>query len=291
MTAPARRSTLLVVGCGYVGEALAREVGDAWEIWGLRRDANLLPPTITPLAANLLDTRLAQRLPPTRFDYVVFCQAAKTSTEQAYEETYVQGTRRMLRALQERGQTPRRLIFISSTAVYAQARGEWVDETSVAAPENFRGRLLLAAEAEVRRGPWPSCIVRLGGIYGPKRTRLIDNVREQTAPWPAVPHFTNHIHRDDAAGCIAHLLRLPAVEPTYLGVDNEPANQQEILHYVARKLSSAAYAQTAAAPIDRAQIVTGKRCRNDRLQASGYRMRYPTYREGISALLASEHVA
>ena len=80
-------------------------------------------------------------------------------------------------------------------------------------------------------------VLRLGGIYGPGRTRLIDQVRGGSAVIPAASRFTNRIHRDDAAAAIVHLCTMDAVPgPVYLGVDNEPAELGEVLGFLAAEL-------------------------------------------------------
>jgi nucleoside-diphosphate-sugar epimerase len=178
----------------------------------------------------------------------------------------------------------RRLLFASSTAVYAQSAGEWVDEASQTAPREFRGRILLEAEELVRTGPFPATVLRLGGIYGPSRTRLLDELRTGRARF--VPgRFTNRIHRDDAAGALEHLARLPAPEDVYLGVDCDPAEERTVYAWLAERLGAPSPRAAEAEPSGRR--VGSKRCRNARLLAAGYRFRHPTFREGYAALLGA----
>ena len=100
--------------------------------------------------------------------------------------------------------------FASSTSVYAQHQGEWVDETSPTESESFSGRCIRHGEQLLADYPWPAVAVRFGGIYGPGRTRLIDSVRDGSASRsPGAPIYTNRIHRDDCARVLEHLLDLP----------------------------------------------------------------------------------
>jgi nucleoside-diphosphate-sugar epimerase len=98
------------------------------------------------------------------------------------------------------------------------------------------------------------------------------------------PGYTNRIHRDDAAGALAHLAARPDAAPCYVGVDCEPATEADVLAWLAARLRVAP--SDAAPPPARARRARGsKRCRNALLLAAGYRFRYPTYREGYAALL------
>jgi nucleoside-diphosphate-sugar epimerase len=193
----------------------------------------------------------------------------------------VDGPRNLLAALGTQGQRPRRVIFTSSTSVYGQSGGEWVDEDSPAEPAGFRGRRMLEGESIFFGGPFPGVVLRLGGIYGPGRTSYIDRVRSGAGECPAVTTYTNRIHRDDCAGALRHLMHLPSPHPVYLGVDREPADSCDVLHWLAATLGKPAPRRAHAAVPPRGN----KRCRSDRLASSGYTFLYPTYREGFTALL------
>jgi len=274
------RLRILVAGCGYVGSALAaRLADDGHAVWGLARRPRDLPAGVRPLAADLGDPAALADLPP-GLDAVFYTAAAEEGGEDAYRTAYVLGLGHLLDAL-ERDGSPRRVFFTSSTAVYGQSDGSWVDETSPAEPPGHRGRILLEAEARLGASPIAGCAVRLGGIYGPGRTRLLERVRAGTATLPRGPEYTNRIHRDDCAGALRHLLGLERPEPLYLGVDDDPADRRVVLRWLAERLGvpPPREAPEGAAP------AAGKRCRNARLRASGYRFRYPTFREGYAPLL------
>ena len=100
------------------------------------------------------------------------------------------------------------------------------------------------------------------------------------------PHYTNRIHRDDAAGVLRHLLELESAEDLYVGVDSEPADEHSVCSWIAQQLSvpePPSAEEGAPAPLRRAG---SKRCRNARLLATGYRFRYPSFRDGYAALVA-----
>jgi nucleoside-diphosphate-sugar epimerase len=130
-------------------------------------------------------------------------------------------------------------------------------------------------------------VLRLAGIYGPGRTRLIDSVRDGTARRTAEIEQTNRIHREDCVGAIEHLLTHPRPESIYLGVDHEPVSKNAVLEYLAARLGVPPPAVEPSPPA-RARHGRGhKRCDGAKLRASGYRFIYPTFREGYDALLAT----
>ncbi len=270
----------LIAGCGYVGRALGvRLAGEGAEIWGLRRSTQATElEGIRPIAADLTDPATLRDLPGD-LDAVVYAASAGGSTPEAYEAAYLRGLENLLAEV-----APRRLVFVSSTAVYGDRRGAWTDEGSPTTPEHFSGRILLEAERLALKGPAQAVVLRLGGIYGPGRERLIRDVAEGRAARPAEPVFTNRIHRDDAAGVIAHLLTLDRPEPVYLGVDSEPADLGAIYAWIAARLGRPE-PPPATAPGEGRLARGSKRCVNARLIAAGYRFAYPTFREGYGELV------
>jgi len=277
---------VLIAGCGYVGRALAAAlVADGHAVWGLSRRPAILPDGVQPIAADLCAPETLTDLPPD-LDAVAFLAAPGGSDDDRYRRTYVEGLANLLRAAGAAGRAPARAFFVSSTAVYAQDDGAWVDEDSATEPTHFSGRRLLEAEAVLRDGAPVTCAIRLGGIYGPGRTRLIESVRAGRAVYrTAPPQYTNRIHRDDCAGVLRHLLAVPDPADVYLGVDCEPARDRDVQRLIAAELK-APTPRGAAADDPALRTARGnKRCRNDRLLASGYAFRYPTYREGDRAVI------
>ena len=275
---------VLIAGCGYVGTVLALRLTSAGHtVHGLRRDTTRLPAAVQPVAADLADPSTLRGL-PAGLRYVVYTAAPDGSGEEAYSSIYVEGLRNLLAALHGSGQEPDRVFLTSSTSVFSQQDGKWIDESSPTEPESYKGRLVLEGERTLLADPYRVTILRLGGIYGPGRTRLIEQVRAGQAQVATNARFTNRIHRDDAAGALMHLLSLSQPEQLYLGVDNEPARRSRVIAWLADQTG-------APAPRVEARSSTesraGKRCRNDRLVRSGYVFRYPTFREGYAAVLAS----
>jgi nucleoside-diphosphate-sugar epimerase len=280
-------ANILIAGCGYVGTALGLRLTAAGHVvWGIRRSAEGLASRIRLLAADLTAPETLQDLPPA-LDVVFYTAAPNGSDEAAYRAVYVDGLRHLLEALVRQHQSPRRILLTSSTAVYAQSTGEWVDEASPTEPQHFTGRRVLEGERLLLDGPFPATVLRLGGIYGPGRTSLIGRVRQGLATCrDGPPLYTNRIHRDDCAGALQHLMALPQPDSRYIGVDHEPADYCDVLRWLAAQLGAPPPPVETATNPDTRRHRTNKRCRNTKLVASGYVFRYPTFRAGYVALLA-----
>jgi len=281
-------ANVLVAGCGYVGGSLARMlVEDGHTVFGLRRGVSALPRGVRPVRADVTRPESLSSL-PSGIDFVVYSVGAKQRDESVYRAVYLDGLGNLLRALEELGQRPRRCFFTSSTSVYGQRRGEWVDEASPTHPAGFTGEIVLSAERLLAASYIPGTSLRLGGIYGPGRTRLVEQVRRGEARRRrGGPRYTNRIHRDDAAGAIRHLMGIEDPAPVYVGVDCEPADEAEVLCWLARHLGvpEPPFATEEEAPRERAG---SRRCRNTLLLGTGYVFRHPSFREGYATLLAAE---
>ncbi len=278
-------ANILIMGCGDLGCAVGdRLAADGHDVWGLRRRPEQIPEPIQPLAGNF---SVADRLPelPPALDTVYFIATSGEFTEAAYRRAYVDGLRNTLAALERARQHPRRIVFVSSTSVFGADDGRWVDETSPAEPTRFSGRYLLEAEQLLAASPFAGVVVRFGGIYGPGREYHLRKVREGVRGQHEAPVWTNRIHREDCVGLLTHLFHLDNPEPLYLGVDDEPALRHELLGWLAQAMGI----DPQSAPPMPAGETRGKRCRNERLHASGYRLQYPDYRVGYRALL--DHIA
>jgi len=272
---------VLIAGCGYVGIELGRRLaarGDT--VYGLRRSAGALPDPIHPISIDLGDPGLAGALP--EVDAVVYAVSADASEPGPYRAAYVTGVAALLRALRVRQMPVRRFLFLSSTAVYPDSNGAWVDEESDTDSRSFRGEIMLEGERTALEGPYPAVVLRLGGIYGPGRGRLIDQVRRGEARCPAgEPLWSNRIHRDDAAAAALHLLELDRPAPSYLGVDEEPAPICEVYRFVARLIGAPDPVVNPSPMRER----SNKRCSSARLRSTGYQFLFPSFREGYRSIL------
>lgn len=273
---------VLIVGMGDLGAEVARlAAADGHEVVGLRRSFSSPPAGVTAIQGDVADPA-SLRL-PAAVDAVVYCVAAGTRDEAAYRVAYPQGLANVLGALEASGSDAARVLFVSSTAVYGDAAGGWVDEGTSPAPEGFNGRLMREAEEVLEASRFAGTSLRLGGIYGPGRTYLLDALT-QGRPFPAgsMARWTNRVHRDDAARAALHLLGQPAVDPAVNVVDREPARRRDVLAWLAGRLG--------------VEVVTGgpgpgrpdggdRRVRSTLLVERGFEHRFPSFREGYASVL------
>lgn len=279
---------ILVAGCGYVGSRLAeRLVSGGHRVWGLRRSPATLPDGVVPLAADVSD-RASLEAVPTELDALVYAVSPGGRDVGSYRTAYLDGFRNVREAVRDRSPGAGRIVLVSSTGVYGYTDGRWVDEDTPPEPADATARVLLEAETRARSGEPPGIVLRLGGIYGPGRTRAIRRVLDGSAGCPGPDRYGNRIHRDDAAGALAHLLALDAPRSLYLGVDREPAPLRELYRWIAAR--GRVDDPCEGADDDEAWEAAGrrgtsKRCRSDRLVDDGYAFRYPTFREGYAPLI------
>lgn len=264
---------LLIAGCGDLGSRLSRYLNpEDWSVHGLRRHPEKLPEAIQAIKADLLETQTLRDI-PTQWDSIIYQATPGSRTPEAYRQAYVQGLENLL------GQCAAdSLIFVSSTAVYGQNSGEWVDEESPTQPEAFSGQILLEAEAIAAAADGMS--VRFSGIYGPGRDYLIRSVKSGQARCRVTPpQWTNRIHAEDCAATLKHLLELERPENLYCATDSLPAPRCEVLAWLSEQLDLPAPEHD-----DNGQD-QGKRVSNRRLVDSGFAFQYPDFRSGYRELL------
>jgi nucleoside-diphosphate-sugar epimerase len=277
-TSPAQRyETVLVAGAGDVGTRLARRlVAEGRRVFALRRGEVAGGDGIVWLRGDLTRPETLSGLPDV--DALVFAPAPDARDEAAYRAVFVEGLRHVLEALPKR---PKRTLFTSSSAVYGEHGGDWIDETTPPSPPGFNGRVLLEAERWLASQGVGGVSLRLAGLYGPGRTQLFDRLREGRAAVPRGHHvFANRIHVDDAAAALACLLDVAFPEPVYVGADDTPLPIDELYDHLAHLLGVALPLE-GPAPAG----VGNKRLSNARLRATGFRCEWPDARDGYAALI------
>jgi nucleoside-diphosphate-sugar epimerase len=193
--------------------------------------------------------------------------------------------------------TVKSLVYLSTVGVYGDHDGAWVDETSECRPVSNRSRERVAAENAWqefgRETAVPVAIVRLAGIYGPGRGPF-EKIRNGTARRIVKPgQVFNRIHVDDIATIVAAAFDQRAAG-IFNGVDDEPAPPEDVLAHAAQRLGlppppEVPFAQAELTPMARSFYGESKRVRNDRIKRElGVRLAYPTYRDGLKAILDTE---
>ena len=280
------KASVLIAGCGDIGSRLATQLLDkGWQVYGLRRSVERLPAGVTGIAGDLFSEQCPAQWPTGQIDYVVYSAAATDHDEAGYQAAYVDGLTHTLAWLKQNGQQPKRLLFVSSSGVYGQKNGEWVDEMSPANASSYSGRIMLEAEQVALKSGIPASTVRLTGIYGPGREWMLGQVRKGYRVAVDPPLYGNRIHADDAAGLLAFLLDADlqgnTLDDCYIGIDNDPAPLAEVVEWLRERLGVTAWTEEASV-----RRAGSKRCSNARAKALGWEPRYPSYREGYGEMLS-----
>lgn len=283
----------LLVGCGYVGLALGKElVRQGHEVYGLRRSVEageaLRSVGVQPLMADVTQPEQLQKLAPS-FDWVVNLVASTKGGDAAdYRRVYLEGTRNLLAWL---GPTPpRKFVYTSSTSVYGQTDGSQVKETSPTEPLADTAAVLVQTEkvlmdaASSRK--FPAVILRVAGIYGPERGHFFQQyLRNEARIEGRGERILNMIHLDDVIGVIVASLASGRAGEVYNAVDDEPVMQVHFYRWLSETLGKWMPPIAEVPPDDdRKRGLTNKRVINRKLKMElGYRFRYPTFRQGYTA--------
>jgi nucleoside-diphosphate-sugar epimerase len=271
---------ILLAGCGDLGQRVAGLLAGAGdEVFALRRHPSAEGDgTISWLQGDLTRPETLSNLPD-GVTQLIYLPTPAGREEPAYRAIFVDGLRHVMSALAP--SSLQRVLFVSSSAVYGEHDGAWIDEDTPPAPPGFNGKVLLEAEQWLARQPVQSVVVRLAGLYGPGRMQLIEKIRAGEVRAPRQPpHWANRIHVDDAAAAIVHVLRLADPHGVYIGADDTPLPLHALYDSVAAMIGAPAIAE-GPAPAG----VGSKRLSNARLRNSGLRLRWPDARDGYAALL------
>ena len=274
---------VLIAGCGYVGTATADLFHAAqWEVEGWTHStesALRLAGKPYPIRAVDIADRGAVQSSAGRFDAVIHCASSGGGGAESYRRVYLEGARNLLAALQ-----PGTFVYTSSTSVYAQTGGEWVDEESAAEPVHETGKILRETEEVVRQNG--GLVARLAGIYGPGRSAFLRKFLSGEARIEAGgDRYLNQAHRDDIAAALFLLVklssekRLPASQIVNVA-DDLPITQKEGYEWLAAKLNRP-LPDPADQPGGRKRGASNKRVSNQRLRALGWQPKYPTFQIGM----------
>ena len=274
---------ILIAGCGDIGAAAGRLLADdGHDVVGLKRHPPANDIKIRYIKADLSHVGDLDEL-DTRFDVVIYILTPGDRSEQSYRKVFELGVANLLNIF-SLNNPETRFIFISSTSVYGQTSGEWVDEASVTEPNSITGRIILQAEQTFLSHGSRNCIIRFSGIYGRSRSRLLDIVARGGKVQYQPPYYTNRICRDDCIGVLhfiaGRMIAGDNLEPVYLASDDDPATKWDVFNHLADRLGT-------DRP-DKEILPQGsdqnKRCSNRRLKQLGYEFLYKSYREGYDCI-------
>jgi nucleoside-diphosphate-sugar epimerase len=280
------RKRILFLGCGDIAKRVAARLSDSnHQMVGLRR-SKLATHGIQMHAGDCCDPLVVNTLIDSAFDVVVVTMTPTERSEAGYRQSYYRSMEVLLASINQSQHKPPLVIFVSSTSVYGQNNGEWVDETSATEPTSFSGRVLLEAESLLRQSGVPHCIVRFSGIYGPGRIRLIERVKNGVSG--VVNNWTNRIHSEDCANFLQRLILIDSSlrMPLYLATDSMPALSGDVEHHISELLAQEATREISPP----SRIDSGKRCSNQRVLNSGFNFKFCDYRAGYRSLI-SENIS
>jgi nucleoside-diphosphate-sugar epimerase len=288
--------TTLIIGCGYLGQrlgALLHQQGEC--VFGTvrspQRAAEIARLGIEPVIADVLDLDSLAGLPAA--ERVFYSVGFDRSSGFSMHSVYVEGLQHVLGLL-----SPRviRFVYASSTGVYGQTEGDWVDEGSPANPQHESGRISLQAEQCV--GAWAesasrgrsivAIVLRFAGLYGPDRV-VRRTLLEQEKPVPGDPRrYLNLIHIDDAARSGVAALETTAAERLYLIGDDRPVSRQEYYSTIAGLLGTAQprFEPSLPGTPESSRDATNKRVCNERMKHRlGITLQYPDITTGLPAAI------
>ncbi len=285
-----KSNCVLIVGCGDLGSRVGRALLErGLQVHAVRRDTARLPGGFIGHASDYSRPGGLDFAAALRPALVVATFTPADRSEAGYHRGFDDAAANLVAGLGEH--RPRCVLLVSSTRVFAESAGGWVDEGSELATRDPRAAAIIAAERRLWDSGHRACVVRFSGIYGSPDGYLLARVRrgELTPAFPV--RYSNRIHRDDCAGFIVHLLQLAEagerLAPCYIGTDDCPAPQHEVDTWLAARLGVRA-AEPLCSPRGKPPGVSPtahKRCGNRLLHASGYRLLYPDYRSGYTAVL------
>jgi nucleoside-diphosphate-sugar epimerase len=270
---------ILIAGCGYVGQATADLFHAAgWAVEGWTQSAQSAAKLAAkPYPVHGVDITDEARISACAgvFDAIIHCASSGGGDADAYRQIYLNGARRLLDRFDGS-----RILFTSSTSVYAQREGSWVTEESETKPARETGRILLETE-ELVLGHG-GVVARLAGIYGPGRSALLSKfLAGEVIVDPSNDRFVNQVHRDDIAAALFLLLNRPAsTGEIYNVVDDQPILQSECCRWLTEKLNHPVLPVGSSTPTSK-RGVSNKRVSNARLRATGWTPQYPTFAEAM----------
>ncbi|MFM2093717.1 MAG: hypothetical protein RIS70_841 [Planctomycetota bacterium] len=284
---------LLVVGCGYLGRRVARRFRDAGKtVYAMTRSAEHAAEFeamgITPVLADITEPETLSNLPAA--DAVLIAVGYDRGSGKSITEIYVQGLENLLAKLPD---SVRRLVYVSSTGVYAQSDGSWVDESSPCEPVREGGRACLEAENRIAASAFAdrSVVLRLAGIYGPGRLPLRGAIERGEPLDVSGDGYLNLIYVTDAATVVLAAIDFPFAPRTWLVADGQPVLRRDYYAEVARLLNAPPpkFCSDGTREHARSRAEADKRISSRRLlEELRVTFAFADYRQGLAAIVSGD---
>lgn len=291
----------LIIGCGYVGLPVAMKwLEQGHTVFALTRSkvraSEFVKLGIRPIVGDISQPESLKKLPEA--ETVLYAVGFDRAANQSRREIYIHGLGNVLSELKDRIQ---KIIYLSSTSVYGQSTGEWVDEASVCEPARENGKICLEAEQLLAEQKTSLVVIlRLAGIYGPKR--LLARMEQIKAGEPLLGRpdaYLNLVHVTDIVNTVLKCDAESQLDSHYLVSDNCPITRQVYYETLAQILNAPVPRFSSDLPNQSVmkssrqhstERATGlnKRCNNQRLREElGVELVYPTIREGLSQAITN----
>lgn len=256
---------ILILGSGDIGLCLAKVLyKQGHQVTTVSRHSKNIAP-IQHLAQDIRELKLASDM---RFDWVYVILTPEQRSVTAYQAAFIDTARPVFQALETH--SIQRVILISSTRVYGENTGQWIDDTTTVATHDPIGQTLIAAE-QLWSAYWqekltiirPSGLYRANSPYWQRRAHECEEI--------SVLHWTNRLHRQDLVGFLSYLITVNNLESSYILSDSMPVAESEIINFIRGQNGVSILKNVPSQP------ATGKRITARRLTQSGYCLQYPDF--------------
>lgn len=274
----------LVIGCGYLGDRIARKWSEqGHQVYATTRRQNRAGKMRQlgwhPVLMDVAQEEPIRELP--QVDTVVYCVGLDRGSGKSMREIYVAGLRNVLDYLPR----PKRFIYVSSTGVYGQDSGEDVDEQASTEPTTESGRVVLEAEHLLREHIPSAIIQRFAGIYGPERLFLAEPIRRGDPVRGNPDQWLNLIHVDDGVTAVLAAETMGKPGETYNVSDGAAPTRREFYGTIAELLHAPPVTFTDGPTLRGGH----RRILNRRLiEELQVKLRYPNYRAGLQSIVANQ---
>ena len=274
---------VLIIGCGQLGFSIVNNAdSDVFKLYGFSRSLRKSPASIEMHQVDILKTEAIDAIKLVNPEIIIYAVSADTQSIESYQDHYVVGLKKTYEAILELDHF-KHLFFVSSTRVYGQKTTKILSELDIAEPSDYGGEALMEAETVARQLKDKATILRLSGIYGPNRKRMIQLAQSNPGNWPATNNWSNRIHEEDAARFIVFLMKRimmnESIEPLYLVTDGVPTKQYDVLTWIRNRL------QLTTDTIELPILESGKQLQSVLLNQTGFVLKYPDFTYGYEAII------
>ena len=301
------KASIIIVGCGFLGKATAQLFSEqGYRVTSIVRSESsreeLLKehPPFDIVLCDVTNKESVKKIEPhlQEASLMIYAVSSGRGDAETYAAVYRDGLKNVLATWQpssghrlqvagyRKENNNKKLIFVSSTSVYAQTEGAIVTESSEAKPDRATSRVLLEAEAVALTAGGSAA--RFAGIYGPGRSVLLKKFLNNEARLEEGGHrWINQVHRDDGARALYHLGTSSAPAGIYNVADDTPATQRDVYQWMSDYLQQP-LPPSGPADLNRKRGWTSKRISNKKLRDTGWSPQFPSYKEALPMLLEAE---